>query len=173
MTWEDAMRRGYGALRSGEALYAMPANLHIAQMLILDGISTSIDAINIAYRNLQATLLEFNRSMDQHRPPSRTVTVPAVMNAWAVVDAAYRLGLIVPSSAPEAWPGGEVVPQVRRAGRAVPPCRATDQPRSVAMRSASDCRRRRRGPQVRQERGQAVESIARSASTRPGRTTPP
>jgi hypothetical protein len=24
------------------------------------------------------------------------VTVPAVMNAWAVVDAAYRLGLIVP-----------------------------------------------------------------------------
>jgi hypothetical protein len=96
LTWEDAMRRGYGALRSCEALYAMPANLHIAQMLILDGISTSIDAINIAYRNLQATLLEFNRSMDQHRPPSRTVTVPAVMNAWAVVDAAYRLGLIVP-----------------------------------------------------------------------------
>jgi hypothetical protein len=77
-------------------LHAMPANLHIAQMLVLDGISTSIDAISIAYRNLQAALLEFNRAMDQHRPPSRTVTVPAVMNAWAVVDAAYRLGLIVP-----------------------------------------------------------------------------
>jgi len=78
-------------------LHAMPANLHIAQMLVLDGISTSIDAINIAYRDLQVALLEFNRSMDQHRPPSRrTVTVPAVMNAWMVVDAAYRLGLIVP-----------------------------------------------------------------------------
>jgi uncharacterized protein (TIGR00369 family) len=31
------------------------------------------------------------------------------------------------------------------------------------MRSASDCRRRRRGPQARQERGRADESIARSA----------
>jgi hypothetical protein len=41
----------------------------------------------------------------------------------------------------------------------------------VAMRSASDCRRRRRGPQVRQERGQADQSIARSAST--ARGTPP
>jgi hypothetical protein len=51
-------------------LHAMPANLHIAQMLVLDGISTSIDAISIAYRNLQAALLEFNRSMDQHRPPA-------------------------------------------------------------------------------------------------------
>jgi hypothetical protein len=40
---------------------------------------------------------------------------------------------------------------------------ATEQPRSAAMRSACDCRRRRGGPQVRQERGRAVESIARSA----------
>jgi hypothetical protein len=77
-------------------LHAMPANLHIAQMLVLDGISTSIDAIMIAYRDLQAALLEFNRSMDQHRPPSRTLTVPAVMSAWTIIDAAYRLGLIVP-----------------------------------------------------------------------------
>jgi integrase len=36
-------------------------------------------------------------------------------------------------------------------------------PPYVVMRSASTCRRRRRGPQVRQERGRADESIARSA----------
>jgi hypothetical protein len=39
-------------------------------------------------------------------------------------------------------------------------------------RLALECRRRRRGPQVRQERGHADESIPRSASTRPGRSTP-
>jgi hypothetical protein len=78
-------------------LHAMPGNLHIAQMVVLDGISTSIDAISIAYRSLQAGLLEFNRAMDQHRPPSRTLTVPAVMNAWTVIDAAYRLRLLVPT----------------------------------------------------------------------------
>jgi PASTA domain len=71
-------------------LHAMPSNLHIAQMLVLDGISTSIDMINIAYRALQAALLEFNRSMYQHRPPSRTLTVPAVMNAWTIIDADRR-----------------------------------------------------------------------------------
>jgi hypothetical protein len=43
----------------------------------------------------------------------------------------------------------------------------------VATRAGSDCRRRRRGPKVHQERGRAVASIARSASTRPGRSTPP
>jgi hypothetical protein len=77
-------------------LHAMPGNLHVAQMLVLDGISTSIDAINIAYRDLQAALLGFNRAMDQHRPPGRALTVPAVMNAWAIVDAAHRLRLLVP-----------------------------------------------------------------------------
>jgi len=34
---------------------------------------------------------------------------------------------------------------------------ATEQPRSVAMPSASDCRRRRRGPQVRQERARPMD----------------
>jgi hypothetical protein len=78
-------------------LHAIPGNLHIAQMVVLDGISTSIDAISIAYRHLQAQLLEFNRAMDQHKPPSRTLTVPAVMNAWNVIDAAHRLRLLVPT----------------------------------------------------------------------------
>jgi hypothetical protein len=78
-------------------LHAIPGNLHIAQMVVLDGISTSIDAISIAYRHLQAQLLEFNRAMDQHKPPSRTLTVPAVMNAWNLIDAAHRLRLLVPT----------------------------------------------------------------------------
>jgi hypothetical protein len=77
-------------------LHVMPDNLNVTQMLVLDGISTSIDAINIAYRDLQAELLEFNRTMDQHRPPGRALTVPAVMNAWAIIDAAHRLRLLVP-----------------------------------------------------------------------------
>jgi hypothetical protein len=33
-------------------LHVLPGNLHIAQMLVLDGISTLIDAINIACRDL-------------------------------------------------------------------------------------------------------------------------
>jgi hypothetical protein len=37
----------------------------------------------------------------------------------------------------------------------------------VAARTDSDCRRRRRGPKARQERGQADQSIARSASALP------
>jgi hypothetical protein len=78
-------------------LHAIPGNLHIAQMVVLDGISTSIDAISIAYRHLQAQLLEFNRAMDQHKPPSRTLTVPAVMDAWNLIDAAHRLRLLVPT----------------------------------------------------------------------------
>ena len=40
-------------------------------------------------------------------------------------------------------------------------------------RACSDCRRRRRGPQVRQERGQADESIARSAPPGSGRSHSP
>jgi hypothetical protein len=78
-------------------LHAMPGNLHVAQTVVLDGISTSIDATSIAYRSLQAGLLELNRAMDQHLPPSRTLTVPAVMNAWAIIDAAHRLRLLVPT----------------------------------------------------------------------------
>jgi hypothetical protein len=75
---------------------AMPAHLHIAQMMVLDGITTSIDVITIAYRDLQAALLECHRSMDQRRPPSRATRVSATMNAWTIVDAAHRLGLLVP-----------------------------------------------------------------------------
>ena len=41
------------------------------------------------------------------------------------------------------------------------PCHAV--PRCVATRAGLRCRRRRRGPKVRQDRGQADESIARSA----------
>ena len=45
-------------------------------------------------------------------------------------------------------------------------------PPSVATRPDADWRRRRRGPQVRQERGQADQSIARSASSRPPASLP-
>jgi hypothetical protein len=75
---------------------AMPARLNVAQMMVLDGITTSVDVIMIAYRDLQVALLESHRSTDQHRPPSRAVRVSATMNAWTVVDAAHRLGLLVP-----------------------------------------------------------------------------
>jgi hypothetical protein len=47
---------------------AMPARLNVAQMMVLDGITTSVDVIMIAYRDLQVALLESHRSTDQHRP---------------------------------------------------------------------------------------------------------
>jgi hypothetical protein len=75
---------------------AMPPLLNIRQMMVLDGITTSVDVIMIAYRDLQAALLEFHRSADQRRPPSRALRVSATMNAWTLVDAAHRLGLLVP-----------------------------------------------------------------------------
>jgi len=109
--------------------HAMPGNLHIAQMVVLDGISTSIDAISIAYRSLQAGLLEFNRAMGQHRHPSRTLTVPAVMNAWTMIDAAYRLRLLVPHAPrPQARPGGDVAAEVAHAGGVVPSRRPAPRP---------------------------------------------
>jgi hypothetical protein len=60
-------------------------------MLVLDGVSTSIDMTMIAYRQLQAALLEHMKSTDESTT-SRATTVYAVMNAWAVVDAVHRLG---------------------------------------------------------------------------------
>ena len=46
-------------------------------------------------------------------------------------------------------------------------------PTGVSTIPKLDRRRRRRGQQVRQNAGQADESIARSVSTRPGRSTSP
>jgi hypothetical protein len=72
-----------------------PGNLNIAQKMVLDGISTSIEVTVIAYRDLQGALLQFNRAADQHAT-NHPATVRAVMSAWTVIDAAHRLGLLVP-----------------------------------------------------------------------------
>jgi hypothetical protein len=75
---------------------AMPGHLCVEQMMVLDGITTCIDVIMIAYRDLQVALLECHRSADQRRPPSRASRVTATMSAWTPVDAAHRLSLLVP-----------------------------------------------------------------------------
>jgi hypothetical protein len=63
-------------------------------MLALDGISTSIDTTTVAYRQLQAALLDHDEATEpDHR---RAATVVGVMSAWAVVDAVHRLGVLVP-----------------------------------------------------------------------------
>ena len=75
-------------------LRALPLHLDRAQMLVLDGISASIDMTMVAYRQLQNALLENDRSTD---PTSRrAATVVAVMNAWTIVDAVHRLGVLLP-----------------------------------------------------------------------------
>jgi hypothetical protein len=76
-------------------LRRLPGNLNVAQMMVLDGISTSIEVTVIAYRDLQVALLDFHRAADQHTT-NRPATVRAVMSAWTVIDAAHRLGLLVP-----------------------------------------------------------------------------
>jgi hypothetical protein len=63
-------------------------------MLVLDGISTSIDTTMVAYRQLQAALLDHDEATEPDR--RRAATVVAVMSAWAVVDAVHRLGVLVP-----------------------------------------------------------------------------
>jgi hypothetical protein len=45
--------------------------------------------------------------------------------------------------------------------------------RYVATKVGLGCRRRRRGPKVGQERGQAAEPTAPKRTTRRGRSTPP
>ena len=74
-------------------LRVFPRRLDRAQMLILDGIGTSIDMTMVAYHQLLAALLENDDSTDPtHR---RAATVIAVMNAWTIVDAVHRLGVLV------------------------------------------------------------------------------
>lgn len=81
-------------LADDSPLRALPLNLDRAQMLLLDGISTSIDMTIVAYRQLQAALLEHVKATDQGTS-SRAATVVAVMNAWTVVDVVHRLRLLV------------------------------------------------------------------------------
>ena len=75
-------------------LRALPLHLDRSQMLVLDGITTSIDMTTVAYRQLQTALLDHGEATD---PTGRRVaTVFAVMSAWTIVDAVHRLGVLVP-----------------------------------------------------------------------------
>ena len=75
-------------------LRALPLHLDRSQMLVLDGISTSLDMTAVAYRQLQAALLDYSEATDP--TGRRLATVFAVMSTWTIVDAVHRLGVLVP-----------------------------------------------------------------------------
>jgi hypothetical protein len=81
-------------LSDNSPLRALPARLDRTQMLVLDGISRSIDMTTLAYRDLRVSLLEQMKSTEQSTS-NYAGTVRAVMNAWTIVDAVYRLRVLV------------------------------------------------------------------------------
>jgi len=91
---------------------------------------------------------------------------------WSALTACPRCAVVLFLSAgPWASVSGSTRPGVT--SRRCPAKGGADRPLGVAAWAGADCRRRRRDRRSAQECGQADESIARRASTRPVRSTPP
>jgi hypothetical protein len=80
-------------LSDDSPLRALPTQLDRRQVVVLNGIGTSIDMTEVAYRQLQAVLREHNRVDGQG--PGRPATIHALTTAWTIIDTANRLRTLV------------------------------------------------------------------------------
>jgi hypothetical protein len=80
-------------LSNDSPLRRLPTALHRRQQLALDGISMSADMTALSYQQLQAALWLHSKAIDQ--TTSRLAAVHAVTNAWAIIDAAHRVRVLV------------------------------------------------------------------------------
>jgi hypothetical protein len=76
-------------------LHRLPAGLHRRQKLMLDGIGISIDMATMSYARLQNSLLVYSRAAAERQPPPLAMGALVMMDAWMIIDAVNRLGVLV------------------------------------------------------------------------------
>src|SRR5258708_16471915 len=77
-------------LSDDSVLLKIPINVDPAQALYLDGIRRSIEIIDYAYERLTLTLTDIALT-DRPGAEGRVQFTAAYLDAWAIVDAIYRL----------------------------------------------------------------------------------
>jgi hypothetical protein len=68
-----------------------PPGLDRKQTLYFDGIRYSVDMAHLAHARLRRTLRELTHTPQKHERPPELEIVSAILDAWSIVDAVYRL----------------------------------------------------------------------------------